>query len=415
MSIFNSLGSNYDLSFALKALLPNLSQVARLFHLEGELASRRVSFNKKNGLKKFLQDKYDGETVLLFKGREAITLALKILNLPKNSKVAINGLTCYVVYHGIEEAGLRPVLLDIPKDDINFSPETLAHSLKANPDIKVVIVQNTLGYPCEIEKISEICRDNNIILIEDLAHSAGGKYENGEEMGTVGDFAVLSFSQDKIVDAVSGGALIIRNKKYEKNKIAHFENPPLQKELTDRLYPLFTYKIRKAYTVGLGKIIHFFLKITQLLSTPMDDNLYKNFLLPNWYCGLIIFAFKNLNKDLEHRKKIAKIYKNNLDKKIIPDLIDKIDLSTNLRFPIFVENRNNLIDYLEKYNIFISDIWYDAPITPKKYLSKTDYEGECPNAEKISSLTLNLPTHKNISEKNAIFITERVNKWLKSS
>jgi len=393
MSIFNSLGSNYDLDFVFKSISTQ-------------------NDNSPTELKTLLEKKYEGQALLLYKGREAITLALKLLNLPKDSSVAINGFTCYAVYKSIKEAGLEPILVDIPKDDLNFTRSDLASTLSKNPQVKVVIIQNTLGYPCDIEKIAKICREKNLILIEDLAHSAGGKYENGKEMGTVGDFVVLSFSQDKIIDGITGGALITRNKKYQNDKIDHFEKPPSQKEFTDRLYPLFTYKIRKTYGIGIGKIIHFILKNTHLLSSPMDNNLYRNFLLPNWYCSLINLAFKNLNIDLEHRKKIAGIYKNNLDKRIMSDLIiSKIDLSANLRFPIFVENRKNLINYLKKYNIFISDIWYDTPVAPKKYISKINYKDQCPNSEKISSLILNLPTHKNVSEKNAVFITERINEW----
>ena len=179
MSIFNSLGSNYNLQYVLQSL-----------------------FSDTNGqalkLKENLESKYGGKTTLVYKGREALILALKSLNLPKESAAAVNGFTCYAVYKAVHEAGLVPVCLDLNKEnlDLNFSPETLEKVLVENTNIKAVVVQNTFGYPCDIEKIIQICQKNNLVLIEDLAHCIGTKYVNGKEEGTVGAITVLSFSQD---------------------------------------------------------------------------------------------------------------------------------------------------------------------------------------------------------------------------
>ncbi|MEK7186300.1 MAG: aminotransferase class I/II-fold pyridoxal phosphate-dependent enzyme, partial [Patescibacteria group bacterium] len=346
MSIFNSLGSNYNLNFALKALSP---EVARIIHLQGGISSK---------LKKYLEKKYGGEAVLLFKGREALTLAIKNLNLPEGSGVAINGFTCYAVYKAIEEAGLKPVLVDLPGDNLNFTRSDLVKALENNPKIKVVIIQNTLGYPCDIEEIAKICKEKKLILIEDLAHSVGTKYKNGKEAGTVGDMIIFSFSQDKIIDGVSGGALIIhkprRSQAYDLRGWEN-KNPPLSRQLKDRLYPLLTWKIRTTYDLGFGKLFHYNLKKINLLSLPMDESLYGFLNLPNFYQKLIQDSFLNLKSNLSHRKKIAEIYKENLPERIMFDKINsQIDNSSNLRFPIFVKDRDNLIKYLKTKNFHLS-------------------------------------------------------------
>ncbi len=394
MSIFNSLGSNYDFKFVLKSLFAN---------------NNSSHYQK---LKEFLENKYEGKAILVYKGREALTLLLNVLNLPKESVVAINGFTCFAVYKAIETAGYEIECLDLEKtnSDLNFTPYELEKKLKENKNIKAVVIQNTLGYPTDIEKILQICKDKNIILIEDLAHCIGTKYKNGKEAGTVGDFVTLSFSQDKVVDAVSGGALVIRNKKYNNLKIQQpaspqggFKNVNNYQQLKDHLYPLLTYKIRFLYDLRIGKLSHFILRKLNLLSKPMQGNLYEIYSLPNWYCGLVYSAFNVLQKDLNYRRKIAEIYKNNLDKKILFDAItEKVSLSSNLRFPIFIENRKDLIRFLKRKKIYVSDIWYDS-VSP-----------DCPNAQMISHQILNLPTHKNISTKQAEFLSNQINKWLKS-
>jgi len=386
MAIFNSLGSNYNLKYVLKSLFSD-------------------SNGQNRRLKKFIEEKYEGKAVLTYKGREALILALKILDLPKESGVAINGFTCFAVYKAVEEAGITPVCLDLEEknSDLNFTPEALEKSLRENKNIKVVVVQNTFGYPVEIKEIKKICKEKNIILIEDLAHCVGTEYESGEEVGTVGDFVALSFSQDKVIDSVSGGALIIRNKLYNNKTIQQFNNINNLQQLKDRLYPLLTYKIRFLYNLGLGKLLHFILKKLNLLSKPMQEDLYDFYSLPDRYCNLALIEFSKLEEQLNHRREISKIYAQNLDKKILYGRVsEKISISANLRFPIFVENRGELIGFLKKSKIFVSDIWYD------------DVAPQCPNAVKISKTILNLPTHINVSKEDAKRIADKVNVWLKS-
>lgn len=394
MSLFNSLGSNYNLSTVFNSLF---SQNNRKY---------------KKALEEYLSTKFNGMTVLTYKGRQAIEIALKLLKIPMGSFVAINGFTCFAVYQAIVNAGLNVDYIDIEKEDLNFSLEQLKDSLKKNPQIKVVIIQNTLGYPAQVEKIAEFCKKNKVALIEDLAHSIGTTYQDNRKAGTVGDFTVLSFSQDKMIDAVSGGALIARDARYFK-RLSEFNKLEQKDETKDRWYPAFTYLIRNTYLLGFGKPIHAILKILNLLSKPMDNILTTTTIAP-WYCNLVKKEFNNLENSINHRRKISSIYSENIDKKVISSkLVKNIPNSTNLRFPIFVNNRIALINFLKKRNIFVSDIWYDAPIAPKRYISQTNYNHQCPNAEVISGMILNLPTHKNVSEQDAKCISQLINQWLK--
>lgn len=383
MSVFNSLGSNYNFNFVVKSLFPKDAKKLKAVLL---------------GL---LKKRYNGEVVLTYKGREALTLALQLSKLPKASAVAINGFTCLAVYNAVEEAGYRVELLENEKEDLNFSAKILEEKLKENPKIKAVIIQNTLGYPCKMQDIYKICRENNLILIEDLAHCVGTRYEDGTEAGTVGDFTCLSFSQDKMIDAISGGALIIRNKKY-KNLPLNLGRVSSYRQILDRAYPFFTYLIRKTYDARLGKLLHFLLKISSLLSKPSVSGYYKKYALPDWYLPLAVLEFSKLDSNLSHRKKISEIYKDNINAKLFYKTIaSNIELSSNLRFPIFVTNRKSLVRYLASHKIYVSDIWY------------TSVSPDLVSAKDTALKILNLPTHINVSEKEAKYISDRINSWLR--
>lgn len=395
MAIFNSLGSNYTLADATRVLS----------------SSNNPKYHQ--NLVSLLESKYSGKATLVYKGREAIELGLKILKLPKGSFVAINGFTCYALYEAVKKAGLEVEYLDIEKGQLNFSSEELEEKISQNPKIKAVLIQNTLGFSCRMEEIKKICKEKACILIEDLAHSVGARYEDGVEAGREGDLVILSFSQDKMIDGVSGGALIVRNNLSVEENLA---DVPKSKQRIDRFYPLLTYKIRRGYEFGVGKLLHFLLKRFRLLSQPMASGVGGDFhKLPNWYCNLINRSFSELPKHLLHRRAIATIYSTQINPKVQSKTIaSRIHLSSNLRFPIFVTNRSELIKYLAEKGVFVSDIWYDAPISPRRFLKLTDYSNQCPNAEIASEEILNLPTHTNVTKKDAEKISQLINQWLSS-
>ena len=235
MTIFNSLGSNYTLASALRALVAMPSE------------------RKRRQLLEHLESRYGGKAFLTYKGREAIQLALEALG--AEGAVAINGFTCFAVYEAIARSGYRTCYLDISDTSLNFSPATLEAALEKDASIKAVMIQNTLGYPCDVRAIADICTQKNIVLIEDLAHSVGTRYASGEEAGTVGDFTVLSFSQDKVIDGISGGALIVRNPAFVERLSQPREHVGLLQQIKNRGYLFVTVLIRTTYAIG-GKKLH---------------------------------------------------------------------------------------------------------------------------------------------------------------
>src|SRR3990167_9440812 len=112
---------------------------------------------------------------------------------------------------------------------------------------------------------------------------------------------------------------------------------------------------------------------------------------------LVIERWQQLSSELSHRREIAAIYNQKLPVEII--LAGQTETKpTYLRFAVRVEQRQSLINYLGKHQIFIGDTWYDAPIGPKKYLANTNYTvGTCPNSEELAEHIVNLPTHLNVT------------------
>lgn len=391
MSIFNSLGSNYDAFFIRKATLG------------------LVSYGSSRKLREQLVVRFGSQVVYLtYKGRQAISLCIEQLQLPKGSCVAVVGYTCFAVYQAITAAGFTPYYIDIDEDDLNFSPKTLEKHIKDEPLIRAVIVQNTLGLPANVPAISKLCADNRIALIEDLAHSVGLVYSNNQAAGTLGWATALSFGQDKMVDGVSGGAALFRE---SVTPTITFTGPSVRQKITTRIYPLLSMIIRKTFSFGLGRVILSCSKAIRILPGPMGGDAVPAQTLPSWYCKLAGLSLEALDKTIKHRQKIATVYRQTLSKNI---QFKHQDGAIYLRFPILVDEPDSLINYLKAFNIYLADRWYDAPIAPKRFMQKSNYKpGSCPRSEYVSEHIVNLPTHINVNEKQARFIARKVEEWLR--
>ncbi|MBP6884686.1 MAG: aminotransferase class I/II-fold pyridoxal phosphate-dependent enzyme [Candidatus Pacebacteria bacterium] len=395
-SIFNSVGSNYTFSFAMQSLF---------------------AFGNKNtteSLKKYLSKKYGGEPTLFYKGRNAIDYALRISGIAHGKGVVICAYTCAVVPTAVKNAGYTPIYADINEKSLDFSFETFKNIYEKNGNIGAVIIQNTLGFTNDIKEFESFCRQNNIVLIEDLAHSAGANYPDGREVGTVGDYTVLSFSQDKIIDAVSGGALIVRTPNAMKAEI-NWKKVPFTVQFRDRFYPIFTWKVRNFYNIGIGRAIHYIFRKFKLLSVPLYSIEHTDFeILPDWYTRLVLNRFKNLESDILRRRMCAREYL-----KILPSELhcvvneESIARATCLRIPLLVNDRNNLVAYFKVHRTYISDIWYDVPVSPKRYWHLFENENTEPVTRSVSSRMINFPTHMTLLSNDIERISERFQKWKK--
>lgn len=394
-AIFNSLGSNYSTHDVWQHLFARSKPGA-----DTQLAQTLGQY-------------YGGQAALTYKGREALEIALKSSQLPAGSMIGINGFTCYAVYRAVENAGYKALPIDITPGQLNFGLTELEHAHTKNPQLKAVIIQNTLGYGADMQSLANYCQQNNLLIIEDLAHSTGLVYGDGRQAGTVGALTMLSFSQDKPLDVVAGGAMIDRRSQAVP-AAADLGMVRGSQRFKNRMYPLWTGLIRSTYPIGLGRYIHFALKKLNLMATPMGDDLEGLHAMSSATASLVLERWQQLDAELTHRRQIAAIYASELPAQLRSIQPGK-GSPTHLRFPIWVEDRGNLVAYLRKHHIHIGDTWYDAPIGPAKYLVLTDYQaGACPNAEELSKHIVNLPTHIHVGEQQAKFIVEKVTQWHKS-
>ncbi len=386
MKTFNSLGSNFSWGMSFSALFSGKSKT------------------KEDQLRASLAETYGGRATLTYKGQQALQLALMTSGLEKGAHIGINGFTCYAVYKAVERAGFKPVFIDIAKNSLNFDAESLADRHYKQP-FSGIIVQNTLGIPCDIIAIEAFARKNRLLIIEDLAHSIGGIYADGRAMGTVGDIVMLSFSQDKTVDVVSGGALVDR-----RHVPADINGKPYKgtlQILKVRAYPLLTRLIRSTYGIGLGRLLHKAFKAMRLLTRPMDD--VADVPQEMVTSGLLGTRWRLREIEFAHRRAITDIYKNELPGNL---QFQETGSPVYVRFPIRVADPAALLAVFKKHGFYLGDTWYDGVLSPVRFLAKSNYTtGQCPNGEDVAKRILNLPTHQEITEEKAKQLCEIITQW----
>lgn len=372
--LFQSVGARYSFADALGHLCT--------------VGAKKDTARLKNELSKH----YKGEVALYRKGRAALAEAIRIATGGQGA-VAISGFTCYSVVQAVEAAGCTPVYVDIDRDTLNFTAVKLQAAFKKHADIRAVVVQNSLGIPCDIKGIEKVTSEHRALLIEDLAHSAGAKYASGEEVGTVGDITMLSLGRDKALDTVNGGVLIIRQAELIVQMRQPHDAPSFMNQLRDRIYPLLTWKTRKLFPLKIGKYILGIAYKTNLAVRSADGDVNVREAMPHWLAKRALSELHDLSGVNQQRRKLFSLYSAYVSGKIVPGA--KQPGAVPIRVPLFVENRAQILAKLKESGYYVEDIWYDRPVSPARLYHKVDFpEADCPVAMEVSRTIMNLPTHQ---------------------
>ena len=142
----------------------------------------------------------------------ALHLAVEAIGIKTGDKVLVPSLTFTATAEILRYIGADPVFMDVEYGTSLISPALLRKSLKANPDIKAIIIvhyggQSPVMTSSDGEGIIDICRQNNIRVIEDAAHAFPTKFEN-RYIGTFGDVTCFSFYANKTITTGEGGMLV---------------------------------------------------------------------------------------------------------------------------------------------------------------------------------------------------------------
>jgi len=113
-------------------------------------------------------------------------------NLPKGTKVLMPIAGFPTTLNPTLQMGFEPVFVDIELDTLNLDLDQVEKALAENPDIRVITFAHVLGNPPNMDKLMELIKKHNLILLEDCCDALGSTYD-GKPLGSFGEMASCSF------------------------------------------------------------------------------------------------------------------------------------------------------------------------------------------------------------------------------
>lgn len=134
----------------------------------------------------------------------ALFVALKSVGVVTDDEVLVNAFTLAPVPGAIEHAGAQPLFVECDEDCcINLDDL----SAKISAGVKVLLLSHMRGHIADMERIQDMCARNNVILIEDCAHTLGARW-NGKLSGSFGHVSCFSLQSFKHINAGEGGIIV---------------------------------------------------------------------------------------------------------------------------------------------------------------------------------------------------------------
>ncbi|AOZ92249.1 lipopolysaccharide biosynthesis protein RfbH [Paenibacillus crassostreae] len=186
--------------------------------LDFTLTSERYGRKFEREFAKFMQCKY---ALLTNSGSSANLLAFSALTSPQLGERRLQpGDEVITVAAGfpttvnpILQHGMIPVFLDVDIPTYNINISLLEEAI--GEKTKAIIIAHTLGNPYQVDEVKRIADKYNLWLIEDCCDAVGTKYK-GQQVGTFGDLATVSFYPAHHITMGEGGAVLTASPKLKK-------------------------------------------------------------------------------------------------------------------------------------------------------------------------------------------------------
>lgn len=139
----------------------------------------------------------------------ALELTAQVCQFSKSDEIIIPSHTYTSSAYPFIKAGAKIVWADIDFDTRVVNVETIKRCISKNT--KAIVVVHLYGYCAEMPEIVNLAKENNLILIEDVAQAMGSMI-NDRYAGTFGDFGIYSFHSHKNMTTLGeGGMLIVKD------------------------------------------------------------------------------------------------------------------------------------------------------------------------------------------------------------
>lgn len=153
-----------------------------------------------------------GRVLLVRSCTAALEMAALLCELEPGDEVILPSFTSVSAANAFARQGARLVFVDIREDTLNIDENLIEHAVTQRT--KVIVPMHYAGVACEMNRIMEIARRHELIVVEDAAHAMLAEYQD-QPLGSIGHFSALSFHETQNYTCGEGGALCVNRPEYE--------------------------------------------------------------------------------------------------------------------------------------------------------------------------------------------------------
>ncbi|MCG3085214.1 UDP-4-amino-4,6-dideoxy-N-acetyl-beta-L-altrosamine transaminase [Anoxybacillus sp. LAT_35] len=271
-----------------------------------------------------------------------------------------------------------PVFVDIDEKTYNIDPNKIEE--KITDKTKAIIPVDFTGQPVELDRILEIARKYNLVVIEDAAHALGATYK-GRKIGSISDMTMFSFHPVKHITSGEGGIITTNNEEYYE-KLLQFRSHGITRE-KDKLNEYHGPWYYEMQFLGY------------------------NYRMTDIQAALGTSQLKKVDQFIELRRKYVAMYNEafkDIDEIITPFEHEDGQSSWHLyiirlKLNKLKASRLEIFEALQQQNIGVN-VHY-IPVHFHPYYRQLGYKkGTCPNAEKLYEEMITLPLFPAMSEED---------------
>ncbi len=320
-------------------------------------------------------------------GTSALHVSLLTCNVKPDDEVIVPTLTFIAPVNTVRYCNAVPVFMDCEPEtlciDVQKTSDFISRKCEQRRDgytcnketgrrVKAVIPVHIFGHPVDMNPLLEVCKKNNIDIIEDATESLGSEY-NGARTGSFGRLGCFSFNGNKIITTGGGGMIVTSDDGIAKRA----------RHLT-----------------------------TQAKKDPFEydhDEIGYNYRLTNIQAAMGVAQMERIDEFVETKRKNASIYRELLsDINDIRFLWERSWAKSNFWFYTIKapkEHRMPLMKHLLSKDIQVRPVWKLIHTLPM-YKEYQSYEIQ--DAIQIYETSLNLPCSVGLKREQIEFVSENI-------
>lgn len=254
--------------------------------------------------------------IIVNNGTISLTLMAMAAGIKAGDEVIVPNFTMIATPNSVQMFGAKPVFVDVEPETLCMDIECAKKSITSKTKAIFLVLANGRYPKVGIDAFVKLCKERNLILLEDSAQSLGSRYPDGRHQGTVGLAGSFSFSAPKIITTGQGGAVITND--------------------DDMIYRL--KRLKDFGRSGGGNDVH--------------DCIGYNFKFTEMQAIIGIEQVKKLAWRVERKKEIFRKYQEGLvDIKQVKMFDQDLSCTTPWFIDILCEDRANLLAYLKENGV----------------------------------------------------------------